>query len=286
LRDFIKSFIFAGVRYLSKKKIWFGIFLILCFFFYVLCVEPFWIQIKEVTIRDKTFSPFFKTYKTILISDLHASKIGLRERLLIKKINEISPDIILLAGDYVAWGGDYEKAFDLLSRLKVPVGIWGVLGDSDDQNSRKACQFCHTFSPNMKALPVLFLRNETVYLTTENSHIAISGIELFNKDLSSGGIKILQRNLGCPEIVLSQKQVDLSKLPDRPIFVLSGDTHGGQVYTPEKIWNKFFSLSKGNIRIGLVKEGQRMLFVTSGIGTNRIPIRFLCPPEIVIFKGE
>jgi predicted MPP superfamily phosphohydrolase len=68
-------------------------------------VEPFWIQIKEVTIKDKTFSPFFKTYKTILITDLHVSKIGLREQILIKKINEISPDIILLAGDYVAWVG-------------------------------------------------------------------------------------------------------------------------------------------------------------------------------------
>jgi predicted MPP superfamily phosphohydrolase len=183
-------------------------------------------------------------------------------------------------------GGDYEKAFDVLSRLKAPVGILSVLGDSDDQNSRKACQFCHTFSPNIKTLPVQFLRNETIYLTVENSHIAISGIELFNKDLSPGGVKILRRNLGCPEIVLSQRQVELNELPDRPIFVLSGDTHGGQVYMPEKIWHKFFSLSKGNVRVGLVRGGQRMLFVTSGIGTNAIPIRFLCPPEIVVFKGE
>lgn len=248
-------------------------------------MEPFWIQIKEITVPDKTFSPFFNTYKTVFISDLHASKIGLRERLLINKINEISPDIILLAGDYVAWGGNYEKAFDLLSRLKAPVGIFGVLGDSDDQNSRKACQFCHTFSPNIKTLPVQFLRNETIYLPAENSHFAISGIELFNKDMT-GSEEILQRNLGCPEIVLSQRQVELDKLPDRPIFVLSGDTHGGQVYIPNKIWHKLFSLSHGNIRVGLVKKGKRMIFVTSGIGTNRIPIRFLCLPEIVIFKGE
>ena len=248
-------------------------------------MEPFCIQIKEITVTDKTFSLFFKTYKTVLISDLHTTKIGLRERILIKKINKISPDIILLAGDYVAWGGDYDKAFDVLSKLKATVGIFGVLGDSDYQNSKKACQFCHTFSPNMKALPVLFLRNRTIYLPTENSHIAISGVELFHKDPTESE-EILQRNVGYPEIVLSQKQVALDKLSNRPIFVLSGDTHGGQVYMPKKIWYKFFSLSKGNIRVGLIEEGKRKLLVTSGIGTNLIPIRFLCPPEIVVLKGE
>ncbi len=278
--------ILFSVRYLFKGKKWLRIFVPLCFlFFYILCVEPFWIQIREVTVADKEFSSFFKTYKTVLISDLHSSKIGLREWLLIKKINEISPDIIFLAGDYVAWGGDYEKAFSLLSRLKATEGIFGVLGDSDYQNSRKVCQFCHTFNQNMKALPVQFLRNKTIYLPTGNSHIAISGVELFQNDLTESK-KILQRNVGCPEIVLSHRQVELNKLPDRPIFVLSGNTHGGQVYMPQKIWHKFFSLSKGNIRVGLIEERKRKLFVTSGIGTNLIPIRFLCPPEIVVLKSK
>lgn len=276
----------ASARYLFKKGKWVGIFVVICCpFFYVLCIEPFWIRIKEVTVTDEPFSLFFNTYKTVLISDIHASKIGLRERFLIKKINEISPDIILLAGDYVAWGGDYDKSFALLSRLKAPIGIFGVLGDSDYQNSRKACQFCHTFNPNVKALSVHFLRNETIYLSFKKSQIAISGVELFGKDLSESE-EILRRNCGLPEIVLSQKQVALSELPDRPIFVLSGDTHGGQVYMPEKIWHKFFSLSKGNIRVGLMEKGKRKLFVTCGIGTDHIPIRFLCPPEIIVFKGE
>ena len=275
-----------SLKYLFKKKKWLWTFIVLCcIFFYVSCIEPLWIRIREVIVTDGPFSLLFKTYKIILISDLHVSKIGLREQFLIKKINEIAPDIILLAGDYVAWDGDYDRAFGLLSRLKATVGIFGVLGDSDYQNSRMACQYCHNFSSNKKALSILFLRNEIIYLPLRNSRIAISGVELFEKDLSEAE-KILQTNAGCPEIIVSHKQIELSHLPDRPIFVLSGDTHGGQVYIPEKIWHKFFSPTKGKVRRGLVEEGEKKLFVTSGIGTNRILIRFLCPPELVVFKGE
>jgi hypothetical protein len=42
-----------------------------------------------------------------------------------------------MTGDFVSWGGDYEKVFELITKLKSKVGIWAVLGDSDYQNSRK-----------------------------------------------------------------------------------------------------------------------------------------------------
>lgn len=274
-----------GFSFFKKRKSGIILAVFCCLFSYVLFLEPFWIQVREITITDEPFSLFFKTYKTVLISDIHASKLGFREQLLIEKINEISPDIIFLAGDYVAWGGDYERGFGVLSRLKANVEIFGVLGDSDYQNSRKTCNFCHNFGKNKEALPVRFLRNETVYLRVGESNIAVSGVEIFQADLTETK-KFLQRNLDCPEILLSHKQIELSRISDRPVFVLSGDTHGGQVYMPAKIWRKFFGRSKGKIRAGMIEEGNKKLFVSSGIGTNHIPFRFLCPPEIVVFKGE
>jgi len=36
--------------------------------------------------------------------------------------------------------------------------------------------------------------------------------------------------------------------------------------------------------MGLFKENGRQLFVTSGIGTAIVPIRFLTPPEIVVLN--
>ena len=267
-----------------KKKL--IIFLVLfVVLLYTFCVEPFWIKINIVTVNDEPFSSIFATYKTILISDIHVSQLGLRERLLLTKINEISPDIIFLTGDYVAWSGNYENAFTFLSKLKANIAIIGVLGDSDYQNSRKSCNFCHNFNKIRNDSSVRFLKDETVLLPVGQSLLAISGVEAFQKDLFECD-KILKGNPGYPEIILSHIQPNLNVLSAKPVFVLSGDTHGGQIYMPEIIWRKIWSLSKGNIRAGLTEVGNKKLFVTSGIGTNSIPLRFLCPPEIVLFKGK
>ena len=259
---------------------------ICCFLLYALIVEPFLIRVNEIKIKDENFSEFFKAYKTVLISDIHVSNLGNREKLLLKKINKISPDIIFLAGDYVSWNGDYDKAFNFLSRLKANLRVFGVLGDSDYQSSRNSCKFCHSFSKkNDINLQVRFLRNETAFLAYNNSQMAISGVEVFQKDLSEAN-RIIKHNPDCPEILISHKQITLGEISNRSILVLSGDTHGGQIYMPEKVWQKVFGRSKGNVRAGLIEKDKKKLFVTTGIGTNSIPFRFMCSPEIVLFKGD
>ena len=270
--------------YFKKKQVIIPLVLFVVLL-YTFCVEPFWIKINIVTVNDEPFSSIFAIYKTILISDIHVSQLGLRERLLLTKINEISPDIIFLTGDYVAWSGNYENAFTFLSKLKANIAIIGVLGDSDYQNSRKSCNFCHNFSKTGNNFSVRFLKDETILLPVGQSLLAISGVEAFQKDLFECN-KILKGNPGYPEIILSHIQPNLNDLSAKSVFVLSGDTHGGQIYMPEIIWRKIWRPSKGNIRAGLTEEGNKKLFVTSGIGTNSIPLRFLCPPEIVLFKGE
>jgi len=160
---------------------WLLIWLLLALAYAVL-VEPFWVRTKVVEVDDANFVEFFKQYKTILISDIHISRLGIREKILLKKIKKISPDIIFMTGDFVSWAGDYEKAFEFTAKLKSKIGIWAVLGDSDYQNSRKACIFCHSSRFKRESLPVKFLRNQTVYLPVGHSKVAISGIELFQKN--------------------------------------------------------------------------------------------------------
>lgn len=118
-----------------------GLLLVLA---YSVLIEPFWVRTKVVEVNDANFVEFLKQYKTVLISDLHVSRLGIREKILLKKIKKISPAIIFMTGDFVSWLGDYEKAFEFISILKAKVGIWAVLGDYDCQNSRKACIFCHS----------------------------------------------------------------------------------------------------------------------------------------------
>jgi predicted MPP superfamily phosphohydrolase len=196
------TFNLSGLYLLKLKKriakwLLIGLLLVLA---YAVLVEPFWVRTKIVEVKDKNFVDFFKQYKTVLISDIHVSRLGIREKILLNKIKKISPDIIFITGDFVSWDGDYEKAFGLITKLKSKVGIWAVLGDSDYQNSRKACIFCHAAKFQKKSFPVQFLRNQTVYLPVGQSRIAISGIEQNEKD-TAGYEPFLRGNKGCPEIL-------------------------------------------------------------------------------------
>jgi predicted MPP superfamily phosphohydrolase len=64
---------------------------------------------------------------------------------------------------------------------------------------------------------------------------------------------------------------------------LAGHTHGGQVYIPF-IGRPIVPIRYKKYAYGHFNENGRQLFITSGIGTAIIPIRFLTPPEIVVLK--
>jgi predicted MPP superfamily phosphohydrolase len=129
------------------------------------------------------------------------------------------------------------------------------------------------------------VRNQIVFLPVGQSRIAISGIELNEKD-AAGYEPILKGYKGYPEILLSRHQLDLGRADERALFVLCGNTHGGQIYMSQFLWRKVFGDDKGRVRSGMETDGSRSLFVTDGVGTNLIPMRFLCPPEIVVFSAS
>jgi len=66
-------------------------------------------------------------------------------------------------------------------------------------------------------------------------------------------------------------------------LMLSGHTHGGQVRLPF-IGTPWYMLPTGGRRFieGYFKLGPLQLYVNRGIGTVKLPVRFLCPPELTL----
>ena len=68
-------------------------------------------------------------------------------------------------------------------------------------------------------------------------------------------------------------------------LILCGHTHGGQVRLP---LIKPFHLPRhsGQFISGLYRVGQKRvpLYVSRGIGTSILPVRFFCPPEISLIR--
>jgi predicted MPP superfamily phosphohydrolase len=82
--------------------------------------------------------------------------------------------------------------------------------------------------------------------------------------------------------VLTHNPDVFPEIPDRISLTLAGHTHGGQVNLP--IIGRLVVPSQFGQRYayGLVEENGRKLFVTSGIGTSILPVRFRVPPEVAL----
>jgi len=85
---------------------------------------------------------------------------------------------------------------------------------------------------------------------------------------------------GAPVIVLTHNPDLFVRMPARVLLTLASHTHGGQVNLP--VLGRLIVPSRYGERyaIGHVHENGRDLFVTPGIGTSIVPVRFRVPPEI------
>ncbi|MDT5262116.1 MAG: uncharacterized protein QOC61_1120, partial [Acidobacteriota bacterium] len=89
-----------------------------------------------------------------------------------------------------------------------------------------------------------------------------------------------------PVLLITHNPDIFPDVPPRVSLTIAGHTHGGQVNLPfigrPVVPSKF----KQRYAMGHVVEGGRHLFVSGGVGTSIVPIRFRVPPEIVILKLE
>ncbi|MCX6086716.1 MAG: metallophosphoesterase, partial [Caldiserica bacterium] len=69
----------------------------------------------------------------------------------------------------------------------------------------------------------------------------------------------------------------------RASLVLTGHTHGGQVRLP--LWgDRLTAVLEGAPFVrGLYQVDGIPLYVSQGLGTSVLPVRFFCPPEVTVF---
>ena len=120
--------------------------------------------------------------------------------------------------------------------------------------------------------------------TTQKGHDPANWVD-FN--YSYEAIPILMQDVpdSCYSILLAHSP-DYVKFaePYHVDLVLSGHTHGGQIRLPF-IGPLAVRIALGRkYAQGLHRFGNTSLYVTRGIGTALVPMRFLCPPEITLIK--
>lgn len=255
--------------------------------FYAKEIEPSLLDIQEQLIKHPLIPTGFDGIKIVQFSDTH---LGFQYTLkqfnkLVDKINRLQPDLIFFSGDLMDEPNKYTEIQQLLSildKLSAPLGKYCVFGNHDHggygsdiyRNIMEAANFT-----------VLLNESKEIKLKDESS-IYLLGIDdamLGRPDLSLA-LKHTSKN---------QFKILLSHVPDLaeaaslyPIhWQLSGHSHGGQVKIPfigALITPPFArKYPEGLYSIGSVQPLN--LYVNRGIGTTRLPFRFMAKPELTVF---
>ena len=217
------------------------------------------------------------------LSDLHIGSphVGLDKlRTIVERTNAESPDLVVLLGDFVLGGPggrheaifvEPEKTAAELKKLRAPLGVYAVLGNHDWWYDGDRVRTALTDA----GIPVL--ENRAVHVGKRFWLGGIADLWTRKPDVAGTLAQVMNDD---PVVLITHNPDIFPDVPDRVSLTIAGHTHGGQVYLP--VVGTLVTTSRLGYNAGDFFERGRHLFVTTGIGTSIVPVRFGMPPEIVI----
>lgn len=240
-----------------------------CFLIYAFLVEP---NSLEVSVHQVD-APVRKPLKIAHLTDLHFRTTRKLEAKILESLEREKPDLIVITGDLLSESTNFQQLRNFLAQLRAPLGVFNVNGNWEHWTN---VEQLHKI---MEGTQVRDLTNNQVALRED--------IELDGYDDSLAGSP--QRNITALEgakrfrIALFHSPHFFDEISSQCDLALTGHTHGGQIAFP--FWGPLW-LPEGSgryIKGWYTREASKM-FVSRGIGTSILPIRFGARPELAIIN--
>ena len=259
-----------------------GAFLSLCVWGFVW--EPSQLVERDHVLRLPGWTPECDGLRIDVLADIHTGSphngVGKLD-LIVETVAQGDADVVLLAGDYVilsVFMGEYIPADVVAEHLRPLTArkpVYGVLGNHDWWKDGKQV------AASMSAAGVAMVDNRSQLVSVRGCEFWLAGIG----DLWEGKPDIAAAFSGIPDdgrpvVALTHNPDLFPRVPTRSTLLVAGHTHGGQVTLP--LLGRVVDPSKLGDRYasGHVEEGGEHVFVSPGIGTSILPVRFGIPPEI------
>jgi uncharacterized protein len=274
---------------LWQKRLRVSLALILLLVVGVVCwgffIEPNRLVVRQETLVLQHWPAGLSGLRIAVLADIHVGSAYIDERkvrLIVERTNQLQPDLIVILGDYMTGDGrtshrvEPEVFAPLLKDLHAPFGVYSVLGNHDwwynGEKVRRA----------LEANGMTVLEDQIARIDVRGNPLWLVGFG----DLWTRPQHIDQTLAPVPGdatiIALTHNPDIFPQVPARVNLLLAGHTHGGQVRLP--LIGSVVESSRYGERYekGHVVENGHDLFVTTGIGTSIVPVRFGVPPEIVL----
>ncbi len=237
--------------------------------------------VREVSLDFENLPTAFEGFRILQISDLHIDGVDGIAEALVPVLGDLRADLCVLTGDYRfedhgACEAVYPRMRTILPSIDTPEGIYGILGNHD------SAEIAHA----LEEMGVRMLVNDSVEITRGAQSLAVIGVDdPFDygcddlpgalSSVEAGAFKVLLAHV--PELYeeAAASGIDL---------YLSGHTHGGQIRFP------LIGSIRNNARCprayayGPWQHGAMRGYTSGGVGCSSLPVRFNCPPEVVLIE--
>ncbi|MBE6054547.1 MAG: metallophosphoesterase [Clostridium sartagoforme] len=231
----------------------------------------------------------FNNFNIVQISDLHNKNFGKEQSKLIEKIEDLSPDIIVITGDLIDRRKyNLENAMNFIDKAIKIAPIYYVSGNHEAW-SRKYSEV----KSELIHADVFVMDDERIELKRNDSVINILGLSdpafITSSYMDKTDTKVIEENLfnwssleGFKILLSHRPELFDLYSSNNMNLVFSGHAHGGQIRIPfvggliapnQGFFPKYTS--------GSYTMNKTTMFVSRGLGNSLFPIRIFNRPEII-----
>lgn len=228
-------------------------------------IDARWIEPTSLRVTELKVNPQGRC-RFVHFADFHYKGDADFAAEIVAKINALTPDFVCFVGDLLEDRIYTNEALSFIQQINAPV--YGVPGNHDYSSLAP-------FSEYEKA----FAATGGAWLPTRNFALPQFDLELVGMGIT--GID-WRRGEMSRRVLLMHYPIMADRMNgERYDLVLAGHSHGGQVRLPG-IGALVLPPQVGRYQFGHYETPAGPMYVTAGVGTYIVPIRFNCRPELTL----
>jgi predicted MPP superfamily phosphohydrolase len=233
--------------------------------------------------------------RVVQLSDVHLREIGRHEARIAEIVHALRPELLVLTGDAIDRAGSLTHLATFLSLLPAAPARVSILGNWEHWGGVDLVRLAAVYERAGWTL----LRNASTTVPVGDAELLVTGLD----DLVGGKPDVsaalaparpcpnhlllahcpLHRDAFAASALVSRDgtTADFDPALRTPQLMLAGHTHGGQVALGG--WAPMRPPGSGRYVAGWYRDAATALYVSRGLGTSVVPVRFGAPPEIAVF---